>query len=360
MIRTAKEAVDRAVKEISDIQLKKVRPIRFRYDHLNENTLGGLLPHTIIGIAGSSGSGKSFTSQMLEEDLFDPNLNPHCEDIRLIRCNFEMPVRSLLLRRMSRATDLDIDELLSDVPSDFNKSILKKVADKERSERIFYYSDMVTPEIFEKDMEKFLIEVQNESKEKERKIQTVISVDHMALIEAQTDPKTAIDKLVKSMNKLKIKYDVIFVMISQLNREINKRISNKMEQAPRRDDLYQTDTMYHLADYIIIIHRPEMLGIDEYMWIRPGKYDWIPDCFKWNPTAERTSFKTEGLVFWHYIKLREQTRKRKQTSINIEVLPGYERLYHSRSGGVLIEQQVKEPDNVYIPPDITEEDNLFR
>lgn len=359
MIRTAKEAIDSAVKEISDIQKKKIRPIRFRYDHLNKNTLGGLLPHTIIGIAGSSGSGKSFTAQILEEDLFNPELNPQWEDIRLIRCNFEMPVRSLLLRRMSRATDLDIDELLEDIPSEPNLKILKDVADRERSERIFYYSDLVTPEMFEKDIEDFLVKVKAEGIENKKKITTVVSVDHMALIEAQSDPKTAIDKLVKAMNKLKLKYNVIFVMLSQLNREINKRISNKMEQAPRRDDLYQTDTMYHLADYIVVIHRPEMLGIDEYMWIRPAKYDWIPDCFKVNPTAERTSFKTEGLVFWHYIKLREQTRKRKQSSINIEILPGYERLYYSRSGGVLLSPPAVDQDRTYTPPEDTD-DELFR
>lgn len=359
MIITAKEAIDQAVKEISSIQSKKIRPIRFRYEHLNLNTLGGLLPHTIIGIAGSSGSGKSFTAQILEEDLFDPKLNPHYEDIRLIRCNFEMPVRSLLLRRMSRATDLDIDELLDGIPSTPNIKVMKDVADRERSERIFYYSDLVTPEIFEKDMDVFLANVAKESKEKKKRIVTVISVDHMALIEAQSDPKTAIDKLVKAMNKLKLKYDVIFIMLSQLNRDINKRVSNKMEHAPRRDDLYQTDTMYHLADNIVVIHRPEMLGIDEYMWIKPSKYSWIPDCFKHNPTAERTSFKTDGLVFWHYIKLREQTRKRKQTSINIEILPGYENLYYSRSGGVLLSPPVADKDKAYIPPEETESE-LFR
>lgn len=356
MIYTAKEEIDKAVKEISDIQRKVMRPIRFRYEHLNKNILGGAFPNTIIGIAGISGSGKSFTVQMLEEDLFNPALNPQWEDVRLLRCNFEMPVRSLLLRRISRATNMDIDEILEDIPSSDYMDQIKKVANKERSERIFYYPDMVTPEIFEKDIETFLINNKEEGKKIGRPIHSVISVDHMALIEAQSDQKSAIDKLVKIMNRLKKNYLVTFIMISQLNRDINKRISNPMEHAPRRDDLYQTDTMYHLADYIVIIHRPELLGIDNYMAFKEHKYPWIDDCFKNN----RTSFKTEGLVFWHYIKLREQTKKRKQTSINIEIIPGYERLYHSRSGGVLLPgPPTPEPERAYIPPE-NDGNDLFR
>ena len=75
-IKDSKELVENASKLIRKYQTKELTPIKFRRQYMNTNLLGGLYPGNVIGIAGSSGHGKSTLLQELEDDIFDDELNP--------------------------------------------------------------------------------------------------------------------------------------------------------------------------------------------------------------------------------------------------------------------------------------------
>ena len=115
-IKSAKPLVDEAVQQIIGYQSGEDFPIKFRFDHLNQNLLGGLFKQSILTIAGISSGGKSFLLQQLEEDIFDKNLNPHCDEYVLLRNNMEMTVFKLMLRELKNKTNRSIKNIL------FNKN----------------------------------------------------------------------------------------------------------------------------------------------------------------------------------------------------------------------------------------------
>lgn len=76
------------------------------------------------------------------------------------------------------------------------------------------------------------------------------------------------------------------IQLSQLNREIEEisRITNPSLHFPQRRDLSGSDAMFFASDFIIILHRPELLGIRAY-----GINNW--------PVDQR--------IYMHILKCRE-------------------------------------------------------
>jgi hypothetical protein len=64
----------------------------------------------------------------------------------------------------------------------------------------------------------------------------------------------------------KKEYGAMVIMLGQLNDKIeqNERINNPAFHYPRKTDLHGSKSVYMISDTVIIIMRPERLGIDYY------------------------------------------------------------------------------------------------
>jgi len=56
------------------------------------------------------------------------------------------------------------------------------------------------------------------------------------------------------------------IQIAQMNRNIesSERINNPLGHYPMRSDLSSSDAMFQGSDYVLVMHRPELFGIQEY------------------------------------------------------------------------------------------------
>jgi replicative DNA helicase len=56
------------------------------------------------------------------------------------------------------------------------------------------------------------------------------------------------------------------IQIAQMNRNIesSERINNPLSHYPMRSDLSSSDAMFQASDYVLVMHRPEILNIQEY------------------------------------------------------------------------------------------------
>ena len=56
------------------------------------------------------------------------------------------------------------------------------------------------------------------------------------------------------------------IQITQMNRNIeaSERINNSGLHYPMRSDISTSDSLFQASDYVIVIHRPEILGITAY------------------------------------------------------------------------------------------------
>lgn len=297
IIKSAKELVNNAVKQLLKYQSGEDTPVKTRYQHFNENLLGGIFKNMMIIIAGISGSGKTYVLQQIEQDFLDKNLNTDADDYILLRCNWEMTVFRLLLRRLSKGLKKSMKYILFNKPDDESLIKFKEITNKERSSNIFYLEEPTTPGVWYENVKAFL-----EQHKKSKHI--LITVDHIALVRDNGNKKKAMDELVEYANSLKKEYkNVSFILISQLNRDIENRVDPRFAP-PKRSDLYNSDTMFHIGDLVLVIHNPFRLGIHKYMVVRPKDYPYLQD-YMYSTDTKTTNFITENVIFWHYLKIRE-------------------------------------------------------
>ena len=336
LITKAVDLVNVAVRQILRYQTKEDAPIKTRFEHFNTNALGGIFKGNIITIGAISGSGKSYVLQQIEEDMFDKSLNPDCDEYVLLRCNWEMTVFKLLLRKLKRKLHKSVTDILFNSPQGDEKDKFKNVCDSERSNQIYYLEDPCDPNTWYTAVREFLNEYKN-------KKHVVVTIDHIALVrDVLGGKKAAMDNLIENINMLKKEFvNVSFIILSQLNRDIESR-TDIQNLAPKRSDLYNSDTIFHISDIVIVLHNPFKLGHNLYMNI-PGlatdsegntldnRYAYLHEHME-KVDNKWTHFLTAGNVFWHYLKVRELEEGYLDIAVEPFLLPDGRRLTMTQDG----------------------------
>jgi hypothetical protein len=228
-----------------------------------------------------------------------------------------MTVQKILLRKLSSRLNLPISEIISKVPDETRRAMFKETTDEERDPRLFYQEESMTPAAWLEEVEDF-IELHSD------KSHIVVTIDHIGLVSDKglNSKKKGMDDLIEGINLLKKRYaNVGFIILSQLNRDIEGR-SAITEQAPRRSDLYNSDAVYQISDLVVVIQRPSEMGYEKYMLITPDRYHWLAEHMV-DPTKTKTSFLTEGRVFWHYLKMRDIDNKNDVRRVFVETISAF-------------------------------------
>ena len=94
----------------------------------------------------------------------------------------------------------------------------------------------------------------------------VILYDHALLtkpIGSQLETIAELERVFIQVKKLPL---TSVVQLTQMNRNIEapERINNPLSHYPMRSDLSTSDAIFQASDYVLVIHRPEILNINEY------------------------------------------------------------------------------------------------
>lgn len=300
-IQQTRDKVGRARAQLKAYQSGKIKVVHTNRPHLDA-TLSGLLPGDIVVIGGASGSGKTFELQTIRENVMDIEINPDAKDYIFLDYSFEMKLFNLILRGLNKVLNKSKKNILLNEFTEAEKALANRYVETLRDERFYIEENPLTPEQFLAQSREFL------SMNKHKKT-VFIAIDHMALFKnSQGDKKGTIDAVVESVNILKKEFpNVIFLLLTQLNRSILARIKDKdLNAQPNRGDVFQSDTMFHIADYLYIVHNPHRLGINQYLKVNPNHYDYLEDFFcEVEGVSKRVSFETLGNIFYHVLKIRE-------------------------------------------------------
>ena len=256
MSKVAQEAID----YIAGRRDHTIVSLKTRWNKFNKQCIGGIEPNTVMTIAGISGSGKSSVANSIQTDIID--LNPN-EDIIILTFSLEMvgfrQVGRTLSSKLRKTTSTLYSSETSLDDDTFRKVI--NVSNQLKEYPIYFVDSPTTPmqvqEIIDNFYNKYV---------KGTKKHFIIIYDHALLTKQIGSVIDTISELERVFIQAK-KYPLTsIIQLTQMNRNIenSERINNPLAQYPMRSDLSSADAVFQGSDYVLVIHRPEILGIEQY------------------------------------------------------------------------------------------------
>lgn len=246
---------ERALDYINKRKTGELKSVLTPWSSVNNELLNGLEWNSVYMLCGNSGSGKTAISDQLLDWSFD--LNPD-QDFAILKLQFEMIGRSMVMRNISSALKMDLKTLssafnpLSDV--DFAK-VEDYVNNNLNTTKPIYVIDVpLTVNSIERTIDDFYQFI---------KKPFIVQLDHTMLVEKSTeaDEWGVIRNLAKTLIKTKKKYPIIWLMLNQYNNEFEKDERQKPNQVsayPQKKDVYGGSPGYFASDGVLALSRPSM------------------------------------------------------------------------------------------------------
>jgi replicative DNA helicase len=227
----------------------------------NDATTDGLEWNTLTVVGGRPGSGKTLLKDQIVRESF--TLNPH-DDFRVLEFQFEMVGRTSALREFSSITGKTYKELCS-AGSQISPDVLIKCHEYAK-QRVKYPVDIVSTPMTVNQMREQIDMYMEEHNGKK----TIITLDHTMLVKRapyQTSSLDMLFELGEFFTQTKRQYPCMFVVLSQLNRNIDnpeRAIDGKYGNYILESDIFGSDAMLQHADTLVGINRPAKQRIKYY------------------------------------------------------------------------------------------------
>ena len=260
IIRPMSKVAQEAITYIAGRRDHSITSLKTRWNKFNRQCMGGIEPNTVYTIAGISGSGKSSMANELTTDIVD--LNPQ-ENIIILNFSLEMVGFRQVGRTLSNKLRKTTSTLYSS-EKDLDDETFRKViaVSNQLKEYPIYFVDSPTTPTQVKDIIYGFYEqyVKNTNKH------FIIIYDHALLTKQVGSIIETISELERVFIQAKKLPLTSIIQLAQMNRNIeaSERINNPLSHYPMRSDLSSSDAIFQASDYVLVIHRPEILGIQEY------------------------------------------------------------------------------------------------
>lgn len=259
-IRPMSVVAQEAINYIKGRREHNIVSLKTRWPKFNKQCMGGIEPNTVYTIAGISGSGKSSWSNLITTDLID--LNPD-QEIIILTFSLEMVGFRQVGRTLSnklRKTTSTLYSSETDLDDETFKQVIH-VSNQLKEYPIYFVDDPGTPKQVSEIISSFYMQhVKGTNKH------FVIIYDHALLTKQTGSVIETISELERVFIQTKKLPLTSVIQIAQMNREIEKpeRINNPLSHYPMRSDISSSDAMFQASDYVLVLHRPEILNIQEY------------------------------------------------------------------------------------------------
>ncbi len=260
VIRPMSVVAQEAVNYIAGRREHNITSLKTRWMKFNKQCMGGIEPNTVYTIAGISGSGKSSMANLIQTDIID--LNPN-EDIIVLTFSLEMVGFRQVGRTLSNKLRRTTSTLYSS-ETDLDESTFKdviNVSNQLKKYPIYFVDNPSTPTQVNNIIRWFY-----DKYVKDTNKHFVIIYDHALLTKQEGSMIETISELERVFIQAKKLPLTSVIQLAQMNRNIEQpeRINNPLSHYPMRSDLSSSDSIFQASDYVIVIHRPEILNIQEY------------------------------------------------------------------------------------------------
>ena len=299
LLTQSNENINSTVKYISAIQNKEIIPISSGIDHLDKILLGGLFPDMIISIVARAAQGKSHTINQLRTQLLSGN-----EDIGVLLWNLEMPFFTLILVELKKALKKSLKSILGNPMTEEEKPMYKKVADGFRDSRLTKIDETVTPE-------EWYLTTKEYIERNKHKRQLFILLDHIGIIKGKSKTES-IAETIEYANMLKLEYKglLTFIILGQMNREIentwrNWKEVNPLLLRPLSNSIFSSDSLMFFSDVIVAQVIPQVVGMEKYATVNAERYPHLkPHFIEEDKDKEYARLKGLNRIYYDYLKVR--------------------------------------------------------
>lgn len=284
-----KEGFVQALEYMKGRKEGKIKSIRTPWPKFNDAGTDGIEWNTLTVIAGRSGAGKTLVKDNIVNKAFVLNKG---QEFRILEFQFEMLSRVTALREFSSVVKKSYKELCSANQS-LDSEILNQCYEYAKL-RVKYPIDVVESPMTVSEFEETIVEYMhvhtNKEGESPRYVNTIITLDHSYLLKVNggQSKQDMLYEFAETLTKLKRKYPIAFIILSQLNRNIDNPERNEDGRAGNyilSSDLMGADALLQHADVVVGLNRPGYFKISYY-------------------GPERYIISDEKVMVMHFIKCR--------------------------------------------------------
>ena len=293
--RSQKEAYQEALDYMQGRQKGTITSLRTPWQKLDDAAADGIEWHSTIVIAGRPASGKTLIKDQIVREAHERNQNVA---FRVLEFQFEMVGRVSAMRSFSSHISKPYKYLCSAEGAITKEHLVQcfNYAKKMTSHPIDVVDEPCTVnefcQIVAEYMESHATIVKDDAGNVTKTYtKTMVTLDHSLLVKKAAFEKDKLETLFnfgEALTRLKRRYPIIFIILSQLNRDIDRPERNedgKYGNFVLESDLYGADAMLQHADMVIGINRPGKQKIHYY-------------------GVERYIIEDETVMVWHFIKAR--------------------------------------------------------
>lgn len=252
-----------------------VKSVRTPWIKFNDATIDGLEWNTINILAGRPGALKTLIKDQLIRHSF--NLNDKGE-FRVLEFQLEMLGRTSAVREFVSVVKKTYKQTCSadGKLSEEDWSLCYDHAKKQLEYPIHVVYDAPTVDGFEQIIDQYMEQDHYWEKGIKQYKKTIITLDHSILIQQGPGEKNLQDmlhNLGRRCTKLKKKYPIIFIILSQLNRNVDSQDRNeegRYGNYPNDSDIFGSDALLMHTDFLVAFDRPfkrkiRIYGPDKYI-----------------------------------------------------------------------------------------------
>ncbi len=248
----------------------QLKSLKTQWDSFNSIGLNGIEWQSLYVLAARPGVGKTLIAASLTRELQTLNRD---QDFAVLHFQFEMLGRNMAVRELSAAANLNIRYMQSaqdDGLPPLKDEDLKKLteyASRQHSREEY----IVDKAMNVKQMEDVIVNFQRDVNKP-----VVITLDHTLLVRqnaSETSKQQTLQNLATMMTEMKNRLPVTFIILTQLNRDIDdaeRQRPGQLSNYPTEADVFGSDYLLQCADVMIAYNRPAKYNISLY---GPHRYE---------------------------------------------------------------------------------------
>ena len=246
----------------------KIPALISAWPKFNDAFCDGLEWKTITVVGARPGTGKTLFMEQLVSDIIAKNPD---QEFRVLKFQMEMVDETSAIRKFSLITGADYNTLMSKDGKLVDKRLFEKCVD--------YYKETENIDIINVIYDNCTVnemcstihhELERHKKPDGSYSNILVTIDHSALFKndvGQKDKFEMLGALGEALTYMKKNYPVAFVVLSQLNRNIDdtkRQVEATYGNYVLDSDIYGSDALLQHADVVIGINKPSVRRIKKY------------------------------------------------------------------------------------------------